>query len=107
MSRQTYEALVEKWGELLAACRRDPRVHAYAATELASLERLLRETQSLKDRQAYLERQRVETTAALQSSLQQAGDLDTQIRAGVRALLGTRDERLAAFGVAPLGRRPA
>jgi predicted nucleic acid-binding Zn-ribbon protein len=105
MSRQSYEALVEKWEKLLADCRNDPRVHAYAATELRALKRLLREAQSLKDRQAYLEREKVETTVALQSSLHQAGDLDTQIRAGLRALLGARNERLTEFGVAPLGRR--
>jgi len=106
MPDRSFAGGLKTWTDLIAACRQNPELLAYAAPELRALEQTLGDLQAAKSRQVLLDAEKQKATAQHLALHQKASDLAFQIRSGVKAFLGPRNERLAEFNIKPLrGRR--
>ena len=90
----------------LAAFAENAELLGAAEPHRASLEAIVGEAKALKDRQDSHTAARQEVTQQLRDAMVRGREAARRLRSAVRAILGTQNERLVQFKVAPLRRRP-
>ncbi|HYO16829.1 MAG TPA: hypothetical protein VE685_26830 [Thermoanaerobaculia bacterium] len=90
----------------LAAFAENAEQLGAAEPHRAALEVIVGEAKALKDRQDSYIAARQEVTQQLREAMVRGREAARCLRSAVRAILGTQNERLVQFKVAPLRKRP-
>jgi hypothetical protein len=93
------------WDRMLQAFLDNAEVLAPAEPQRAALEKTLQAARDLKARQESHAAVRQETTQSLDGLIKQGREEARRLRGMVKGLLGTKNERLVQFRVAPIRAR--
>lgn len=101
-----YGKTFRDWEALLGACEENLSQLPGVEPLVADLTALLSETRALKILEENLAGRRRETAQKVREMIDRGRESARKIRSMVRSHLGTRNERLAQYGVAPIRRKP-
>lgn len=93
------------WEALLEAANDNEEVRSGASVQREALEALLVRTRALRAHQLSCAATRQQATQDLREMIAQGQELARRLRGVARALLGTKNERLVQFRIAPLRSR--
>jgi hypothetical protein len=99
---RTQDDVLEDMAYLLETCRTHEDIIPGLETWRAALGTFLVEAQAKKHQVAYLTAEKSRARRELELALEEATDLTRRLRTGIKALLGSRDPRLANFHIKPL-----
>jgi hypothetical protein len=99
---QTQDEVLEDMAYLLETCRTHEDIIPGLESWRTALGTILAEAQAKKHQVAYLTAEKSRARRELELALEEAADLTRRIRTGIKALLGSRDSRLANFRIKPL-----
>ena len=102
----SYADLVRDLERLLQAFDDNSVTMAPAAPQRDALETTLEELKDMKSRQDSFAAQRQEATQQVEALMLRAREEARRLRGMAKGLLGTRNERLVQFQVAPIRSRP-
>ena len=105
-NKTSYADLVRELERLLQAFDDNPVTMAPAAPQRDALETTLEELKDLKARQDSFAAQRQEATQQVEAMMLRAREEARRLRGMAKGLLGTKNERLVQFQVAPIRSRP-
>lgn len=105
MSDTSFSGVTHDWESLLAACEKNAELLGAFEQHGTALIALLHHTRALKKRQELLEAARQASTKQLGEAIAQGKEEARRLRRLVGARLGTDNEILADFGVAPIRKR--
>src|SRR5262245_31193421 len=102
---QSFADTIRDWDLLLMATIDNAESLASAETQRAALEATLAEARALKARQDSFDANRQQATQELNALLERGREEARRLRGMAKGLLGTKNERLVQFQVAPIRRR--
>ena len=102
---QSFADVLRDWELLIAAANDNAEALAPAESQKAALEAALAEARSLKGRQESMGANRQQATQELRALVARGHEEARRLRGMVKGLLGTKNERLVQFRVAPLRKR--
>lgn len=105
-NKTSYADLVRELERLLQAFNDNQGTMAPAAPQRDTLEIALNDLKDMKSRQDSFAAQRQEATQQVEALMLQAREEARRLRGMAKGLLGTRNERLVQFQVAPIRSRP-
>ena len=100
-TNNAFPNVIRDWTGLLAACADNASSLQPAEPQRAALAQLLAEVEDLKNRQEALKGARQEITQKLKVLVKDGQEAARRLRGVVKANLGTRNERLVQFNMAP------
>lgn len=101
----SYADVLRDWESLLNACRQNAELLTGVDPVAESLERHLGRLKEVKNEQEQLEGTRKAATQRLRAAREEGSETARQLRSLVRSRLGTKNERLVQFRVAPIRRK--
>lgn len=102
-----YAKLIREGESLHGSCLENKPALEGIDPLLVKLDTSVGTVKTLKTRQEQMEGSRQETTQLLQQAAEQLREVIRQVRSFVKSLIGTKNERLPQFGVAPIRSRSA
>ena len=102
---KTQGDVVSDWQRLLVATQENAAQMPDVSVERADLEKALELAQEAKNRQDLHRSEKQKATQDLSAALARGKDAAIQIRAAAKFKLGSRNEKLSQFRVAPLRKR--
>lgn len=100
-----YADLIRDWDSLFNACRQNAGMIPGLEAEMVALEEVLGKFKDVKNQQEQLEGTRLALTQQLRQVRDEGYEVTRRLRSFVRSRLGTRNEHLVQFKVAPVRRR--
>jgi hypothetical protein len=100
-----YGVLFREWESLVNAYQENAPTLGDIESLRAPLVSILARLKELKSRQENLEGARQQTTQEIRDLVEEGREVVRRLRVYAKARLGTRNERLTQFGVAPLRKR--
>lgn len=101
----SYADVIRDWESLLNACKKNAELLSGMDPVIAPLDQVLLKMKDLKNQQEQLEGVRKATTQQLQQLRDEGYEAARRVRSFVRAQLGTKNEHLGQFKVAPIRRK--
>ena len=101
----SFADLMDDWQDLLAACADHPETLASAEPQRAALEKLFKESRDIRGQQESAKAAKQELRQRLNLVLKDGREAARRLRAVVKGNLGTDNERLVQFDVAPVRKR--
>jgi hypothetical protein len=105
-SKNSYASLITDFEELLVAVDRTPDLQPSIETERQALAQFLVEIQTLRARQAELTALKQQATQQLKATMEKTKEAAIRVRSMVKGKIGSKDEVLVHFKVAPRRKRP-
>ncbi len=102
-----YAELIADMESLAAACRENEHLLPGIAPSLEQLSEALEELKTLKALQEQMEGARQEATQHLKQLAENGREIVRRVRGFVKSRVGTKNERLPQFGIAPIRQRRA
>jgi hypothetical protein len=103
----SFADILRDWEKLLSACRENSLLLGDIEPLQSTLSRLLIEVREVKGRQEHLEGTRQAATQQLNGIVTEGKETARRLRRIVESRLGTGNEHLVEFGVAPIRKRKA
>jgi len=104
-TQNSFADLMENWQSLLAACAEHAEVLAPAELQRAALEKLFKEARDIRTQQESAKGAKQELRQRLELVKKEGREAARRLRAVVKGNLGTNNERLVQFDVAPNRKR--
>ncbi len=104
-TNNSFADLMLDWQKLLAACADNAAALTTAEPQRALVEKMLQEAQALKAQQNSRTASKQSTVQQLEGLLRDGREAARRLRSMVKALLGTDQESLVQFGIAPNRKR--
>jgi small-conductance mechanosensitive channel len=104
-TQNSFADLMDNWQSLLAACGDHPETLAPAEPQRAALEKLFKEARDIRTQQESAKGAKQELRQRLDQVLRDGREAARRLRAVVKGNLGTNNERLVQFDVAPVRKR--
>ena len=101
----SYADVIRDWESLLSSCKKNAELLSGMDPVVGPLEQVLLKMKDLKNQQEQLEGVRKATTQQLQQLRDDGYEAARRVRSFVRAQLGTKNEHLGQFKVAPIRRK--
>jgi hypothetical protein len=101
----SFADLMDDWQDLLAACADHPDTLATAEPQRAALEKLFKESRDIRGQQESAKAAKQELRQRLTLTMKDGREAARRLRAVVKGNLGTDNERLVQFDVAPNRKR--
>jgi hypothetical protein len=105
VSKKLFTNAITDWEGLLATCQENRDLLGDFDRNRSTLTTLLHRTRTLKKRQELLEAARQASTKQLNEAIAEGKEEARRLRRLVGARLGTDNNTLVDFGVAPIGKR--
>jgi hypothetical protein len=102
----SYADVIRDWESLLSSCRKNAELLSGMDSVVGPLDQILLRMKDLKSQQEQLEGTRRMTTQQLQQLRYEGYEAARRVRSFVRSQLGTKNEHLGQFKVAPIRRKP-
>jgi phage tail tape-measure protein len=101
----SFADVMDDWQDLLAACADHADSLAPAEPQRAALEKLLKDARDIRNQQESAKATKQELRQRLDKTLKEGREAARRLRAVVKGNLGTDNERLVQFDVAPNRKR--
>lgn len=98
----SYADVIRDWESLLSSCRKNAELLVGMEPVIGPLDQILLQMRELKSQQEQLEGTRKVTTQQLKQLREQGYEAARRVRSFVRSQLGTKNEHLGQFKVAPI-----
>lgn len=104
-TQNSFADVMDDWQALLAACADHAETLAPAEPQRAALEKLLKDARDIRTQQESAKAAKQEMRQRLTLVLKEGREAARRLRAVVKGNLGTDNERLVQFDVAPVRKR--
>jgi hypothetical protein len=104
-TNNSFADLMQDWQKLLAACAANASELTTAEPQRAQVEKMLQDAKDLKAQQDAHTASKQSTVQQLEDLLRDGREAARRLKALVKAALGTDNERLVQFGIAPNRKR--